>query len=213
MRHRGATMSIEQAEAGDSSLSRRQALGSVAATLASPLFVEVADAIGPVSMDLSDITYAAVECPPQLKAGRVGGAFGGSASKGVLQQCLEVTATAYNPGKKPLVDAAVFGFVLNKEDGSSVIANNPDLRSDAGQFASIDEVPPGEKQIKFIFVATTPAADKFPPLDFKSVKAISYPGGARFAELSPCELDSLSPECDEVSDEDRQALKEKKMRY
>jgi hypothetical protein len=47
----------------------------------------------------------------------------------------------------------------------------------------------------------------------RSLKGISYPGGARFAALSPCELDSLSDACDEQSDEDRDAVRAKKMRY
>ena len=42
---------------------------------------------------------------------------------------------------------------------------------------------------------------------------ILQPSVARFNSLSPCELDSLSPECDDESDEDREAIRGKKMRY
>lgn len=40
--------------------------------------------------------------------------------------------TADNTNKKDVKDAAVFGFVLD-EDNTSVVANNPDGASDAGQ--------------------------------------------------------------------------------
>ena len=32
----------------------------------------------------------------------------------------------------------MFGFVSDEQAGASVIANNPDFRSDAGQFAQVD---------------------------------------------------------------------------
>ena len=40
--------------------------------------------------------------------------------------------TADNTNKKDVTDAAVFGFVFD-EDNTSVVANNPDGASDAGQ--------------------------------------------------------------------------------
>jgi len=198
-------------------LNRRQALGAATATLASSFLARanVASAIGPVSMELSNIEYAADTCPPELKAGRIGGSFGGTVTKEVTQQCVRVTATMTNPTKAPIKDIAVFGFVLDEQAGASVIANNPDLRSDAGQFAQIASVPPGENQVNFFFVATIGKdnAGKLPKLTFRSLKGISYPGGARFEALSPCELDSLSDACDEQDEDDIQALRQKKMRY
>lgn len=204
--------------ATEDDVGRRDAIKSTLAAAAATLALAGprAEAVGPVNMELSDVEYEAVECPPSLKAGRIGGAFGGSASREVLQQCVKVTCSVTNPTKKSLIDAAVFGFVLDPITGASVIANNPDLRSDAGQFASIDEVAPGDQRVSFIFVATLgkESQGKLPPLDFRSIKAISYPGGARFAELSPCELDSLAPECEDEFDADEyKALREKKMRY
>ena len=83
--------------------------------------------------------------------------------------------------------------------------------------AQVDWIEPGEDvPIDFIFVGTFSKKDvekggDLPEITFKGIKAISYPGGARFVELSPCELDSLSDECDAVSDEDRGALKSKSM--
>lgn len=47
----------------------------------------------------------------------------------------KVTVTANNPSPKDIVDSAVFGFVYD-EEGTSVVANNPDGASDAGQVRS-----------------------------------------------------------------------------
>jgi hypothetical protein len=51
-----------------------------------------------------------------------------------------------------------------------VIANNPDLRSDAGQFAQITTVPPGTTTVSFVFVATIGKDNdgKLPKLTFRS---------------------------------------------
>jgi hypothetical protein len=76
-----------------------------------------ADAVGPVNMELTGVTYEAAECPAALKAGRIGGAFGGAASKEVTQQCVKVSATALNPTKAALKECAVFGFVLDEQVG------------------------------------------------------------------------------------------------
>lgn len=107
---------------GSSSLSRRSALGRAAAGSATAAWAALAagsappaaQAVGPVNMELKDLTYETAECPPSLKAGRIGGAFGGGASKEVTQQCVKVTATAINPTKSPLKECAVFGFVLDE---------------------------------------------------------------------------------------------------
>lgn len=170
-------------------------------------------------MDLSGIKYEVTECPPELKEGRIGGSLTAGARKEVFQKCINVKAIATNPTKKPLKDAAVFGFVSDELAGASVIANNPDFRSDAGQFAQIDTIPPGEDvPVEFVFVGTFSKGDQkgseeLPEITFRGVKAISYPGSARFVGLSPCELDSLSDECDAITQEERTAIKEKKMRY
>jgi hypothetical protein len=116
-------------EASGASVNRRGALGSAAigsaataawallaaaGTVATPL---AANAVGPVNMELTGVTYEAAECPAALKAGRIGGAFGGAASKEVTQQCVKVSATALNPTKAALKECAVFGFVLDEQVG------------------------------------------------------------------------------------------------
>lgn len=199
---------------------RDMASAAAAALLAATVSVAgplEASAVGPVSMELQGITYSPVECPANLKEGRIGGSLTSGTRKDVFQQCINVKATTTNPSKKKIKDAGVFGFVSDEAAGASVIANNPDFRSDAGQFAQVDWIEPGEDvPIDFVFVGTFSKRDnskdgELPELTFKGIKAISYPGGARFVELSPCELDSLAPECEDVSDEDRAALKTKSM--
>ena len=55
---------------------------------------------------------------------------------------------------------------------------------------------------QFEFVAVIPDKEigavegSLGKLAFDSLKAISYPGGARMATFTACELDSLSDECD-----------------
>lgn len=139
----------------------------------------------------------------------------------------QVRATAVSEAKNEITDAAVFGYVKTGT-GDSAIANNPDFRSDAGQFATIDTVPPGENKIMFEFVAVIP--DKVPDglspraaaefigkgeaelgtLSFSSMKAISYPGGARSATFTECELDSTSDACDEEQQTFESGLKRRK---
>ena len=125
-----------------------------------------------------------------------------------------MSAAASNPTGKVVPDAAVFGRVFNKEDGSSVVANNPDGRTDAGQMAMIDSVPAGDNDLKFIFVAqqqttcsTRPDPNgKRPPCDdtasiegllrFESMKAVSYPGGDRYKTYDQCEQNPFAEGCD-----------------
>ncbi|CAN0550611.1 unnamed protein product, partial [Ectocarpus sp. 8 AP-2014] len=73
---------------------------------------------------------------------------------------LQVTVTANNPSPKEVVDAAVFGFVFD-EDSTSVVANNPDGASDAGQFAIIDKIPKGSSRVSFQFVAAIEPDEDF----------------------------------------------------
>lgn len=87
-------------------------------------------------MELTDVAYEAVTCPPDLAAGRIGGALGTASRKEIVQQCVRVTATATNPTKQALENVAVFGFVIDEQAGASVVPNNQDLRSDAGQVTS-----------------------------------------------------------------------------
>ena len=58
------------------------------------------------------------------------------------------------------------------------------------------------ERVQFEFVAVIPDKDigavegSLGKLTFDSLKAISYPGGARMATFTACELDSLSDACD-----------------
>lgn len=181
---------------GGVGLTRRFALLSgsalVAASITPPRPIE---AIGPVNIDLDVKAYEEIQCPPELAAGRIGGSIGAGASKGVKQRCIKVTASATNPQAKPVKDAAVFGRVFNGADNNSVVANNPDGRTDAGQFAMIDTIKPGANDIDFVFVATDSKGSEMGQLRFESLKAISYPGGDRYKPYDPCEQNEAMEGC------------------
>jgi len=176
----------------------------VAAAVGAPAY-----AVGPENIALNIKAYEEVACPPELAQGRAGGSLGAGASIGIAQKCVKVKAEATNTGKKAVPDAAVFGFVLSKEDGSSVVANNPDGRSDAGQFAMIDSVPPGKSEVEFVFVSQQntkcrstrefkcpiEGTEPLVELKFQGVKAISYPGGDRYKLYDECEQNEFAEGC------------------
>ncbi len=188
-----------------------QQLQRTALTPAAALAVGAAD----MKIDLKINGYEETTCPDTLKQGRAGGSLGGGASVGIAQKCVKVTARAVNNQKTTVEDASVFGFVINGKDGSSVVANNPDMRTDAGQFAMIDKVPPGETDVEFLFVAqqntdcrptrktktseatTCPIEGTEPlvPLKFQGIKAISYPGGDRYKTYDECEQNEFAEGC------------------
>ena len=159
-------------------------------------------AFGPENIELADVAYEDTgKRVGEICAGRPLKAPGEKVAKGLLPKCVLVTATATSKAKQSVKDAAVYGYVRTAT-GDSAIANNPDFRSDAGQFAMIKTVPPGSERVQFEFVAVIPDKDigavegSLGKLTFDSLKAISYPGGARMATFTACELDSLSDECD-----------------
>uniref|UniRef100_A0A7S1TTL6 Plastid lipid-associated protein/fibrillin conserved domain-containing protein n=1 Tax=Phaeomonas parva TaxID=124430 RepID=A0A7S1TTL6_9STRA len=157
-----------------------------------------ASAIGPQVIELSGITYTDTgKTKGDLCADRPLVPPGEKVAKGLTPKCVLVEANSESPGKKEINNAAVFGYVKTPT-GDSAIANNPDFNSDAGQFASIKTVPPGVGKVSFEFVAVIPDVvnNQLGKLEFDSLKAISYPGGARYAPLTDCELDSLSDACD-----------------
>ena len=94
----------------------------------------------------------------EICAGRPLKAPGEKVAKGLLPKCVLVTATATSKAKQSVKDAAVYGYVRTAT-GDSAIANNPDFRSDAGQFAMIKTVPPGSERVQFEFVAVIPDKD------------------------------------------------------
>lgn len=57
---------------------------------------------------------------------------------------------------KDLEKVGVYGFVTDGETGESVLANNPDLSTDAGQFAMVESVSTKDKKVQFEFVAAIP---------------------------------------------------------
>eukprot|EP00629_Pelagomonadales_sp_RCC1024_P008996 CAMPEP_0119269310 /NCGR_PEP_ID=MMETSP1329-20130426/6772_1 /TAXON_ID=114041 /ORGANISM="Genus nov. species nov., Strain RCC1024" /LENGTH=225 /DNA_ID=CAMNT_0007269307 /DNA_START=114 /DNA_END=791 /DNA_ORIENTATION=+ len=174
-----------------------------AAALAVSLPAARVSAFGPENIELSNVVYEDTgKKVGEICAGRPLKAPGEKVARGLLPKCVKVTATATSGAKKPVKDAAVYGYVKTAT-GDSAIANNPDFRSDAGQFAMIKLVPPGSETVDFEFVAVIPDKDigaevgQLGKLTFDSLKAISYPGGARMATFTACEMDSLSDACDE----------------
>lgn len=136
-------------------VSIKQLRKSVASTVAvgalslSPFFSSVSHALGPRDMDLSIIDYKRVE----LCDGRKPIMPGQKAADGLFPACIEVTAKINNPSSETFKDVSVYGFVKDNDAGNSVLPNNPDFRSDAGQYAMIKKVPPGESRITYQFVA------------------------------------------------------------
>uniref|UniRef100_A0A6S8A268 Plastid lipid-associated protein/fibrillin conserved domain-containing protein n=1 Tax=Aureoumbra lagunensis TaxID=44058 RepID=A0A6S8A268_9STRA len=177
--------------------SREAATLAFAMVTTATCLMKPAFALGPETMELSGISYSDTgKKAGDICAGRPLKVPGEKAAEGLLPKCVLVKAKATNAKKKPIKDAAVFGFVKTAT-GDSAVANNPDFRSDAGQFAMIPSVPPGENDVEFEFVAVIPdSVSDLGELKFESLKAISYPGGARMAPLTACELDSLSDDCD-----------------
>jgi hypothetical protein len=104
---------------------------------------------------------------------------GQKAAEGLFPVCIEVEAKLSNPKKDTFKDVAVYGFVKENTAGNSVLPNNPDFRSDAGQYAMIKSVPPGDGTVTYQFVAavtTDPKKEPIPGLTFFNTKAISFPG-------------------------------------
>lgn len=123
--------------------------------------------------------------------------------KGMRGLCVTVTASFVDQPPKELKDVGVYGFVIDGESGDSVLANNPDLSTDAGQFAMIDLVSPNDKTVIFDFVAAVPMEkdirqyeNGIGPLNFESLRIISYPGGKQYGAINPCEMNEFSDECE-----------------
>lgn len=57
---------------------------------------------------------------------------------------------------KDLEKVGVYGYVTYDTSGESVLANNPDLSTDAGQFAMIETVSANDKKLQFEFIAAIP---------------------------------------------------------
>lgn len=165
--------------------------GAILATGAAP-----AQAVGPVKLDLKNPVYSARPCPPEKPIP------GEKAMQGMRGLCVTVKADIASDIPKELELPGVYGFITDSATGESVLANNPDLSTDAGQFAIIESVKPSDKKVEFEFVAAIPKEkdisqfeDGIGPLTFESLRVISFPGGQQYGAISPCEMNEFSDEC------------------
>ena len=210
-----AALQLPPPRIGDASApsltSRLQAtLSAVALSGALTLGVVPAALAGPEQILLKVQSYEEVGCPESLRQGRAGGALGaGAGGSGIAQKCVAVKAAASNDSGKPVVDAGVFGVVSEETTGMSTLGNGQDGKNDAGQFAMIDKIPPGESIVDFIFVSQqnteckSTRKEKCPvegteplvKLKFEKIKAIAYPGGDRYKEYNECEQNEFAEGC------------------
>ena len=142
---------------------------------------------GPINIDLNIVSYKQVD----LCNGQKPIMPGQKAAEGLFPVCIEVEVDVKNPDSKPLSEVSIYGFVKENDAGNSVLPNNPDFKSDSGQYAMLKTVPPGESKLAYQFVAAVSADPKknpLPALTFFKTKAISFPGGAKFKPLDICEI-------------------------
>lgn len=159
------------------------------------------NAIGPTEITLFNLSYKQVE----LCDGRKPIMPGQKAAQGLFPVCVEVVADALNPNSETLTSVSVYGFVKDNEAGNSVLPNNPDFKSDSGQYAMIKKVQPGESRVTFQFVAavtTDPAKEPLPELTFFKTKAVAFPGADRFKPLEVCDVDPRAEGCGGDSDDE-----------
>jgi hypothetical protein len=156
-----------------------------------------ANAVGPIKIQLTPLQYSAVICPPDRPIP------GEKAMVGMRGLCVTVQAQLNSASPKVLDKVGVYGFVNDGISGDSVLANNPDGGTDAGQFAMIESITPNDTKITFEFIAAVPRekdlsqySNGIGPLDFTSLRLISYPGGQQYGILTPCEMNEFSDECE-----------------
>lgn len=123
--------------------------------------------------------------------------------KGMRGLCVQVKGELAENSPKTLDKVGVYGFVTDSVTTESVLANNPDGGTDAGQFAMIPTISTTDKTIEFEFIAAVPREknitqyeDGIGPLDFRSLRVISFPGGQQYGAISPCEMNEFSDECE-----------------
>jgi hypothetical protein len=137
-----------------SSISRRAFLLTTTTTTATlftfPSSHNVAHAVGPIKLDLKPVSYKAQPCPPEKPIP------GEKAMKGMRGLCVTVKANIQGDVPRELELPGVYGFITDGDTGESVLANNPDLSTDAGQFSIVENVKPGDKTLEFEFVAAVP---------------------------------------------------------
>jgi len=128
--------------------------------------------------------------------------------KGMRGLCVTVDADLIDFPDKDLEKVGVYGFIKDAITGDSVLANNPDLSTDAGQFAMIESVTPKDKKVRFEFIAAIPREKDISQfengigeLSFGSLRVISFPGGQQYGAINPCEMNEFSDECEVWEDE------------
>lgn len=210
--HMTAPSSSGTGEISSSSTSRRGfvsksvafALGTTTASLVSTGQINgnlstggVANAVGPVKIEIKNPTYIAAPCPKDKPIP------GEKAMKGMRGLCVQVKAELAENSPKDLDKVGVYGYVTDALNSESVLANNPDSGTDAGQFAMIPKITTTDKTIEFEFIAAIPMENDISkyengigPLNFKSLRVISFPGGQQFGAISPCEMNEFSEECE-----------------
>eukprot|EP00578_Thalassiosira_sp_NH16_P013343 CAMPEP_0181105022 /NCGR_PEP_ID=MMETSP1071-20121207/15743_1 /TAXON_ID=35127 /ORGANISM="Thalassiosira sp., Strain NH16" /LENGTH=267 /DNA_ID=CAMNT_0023188267 /DNA_START=92 /DNA_END=895 /DNA_ORIENTATION=+ len=180
------------------------ALGTTTVSIASTSSVSntasmggVANAVGPIKIDIVNPTYQAAPCPKDRPIP------GEKAMKGMRGLCVTVKAELAENSPKELDKVGVYGYVDDSISAESVLANNPDSGTDAGQFAMIPTISTTDKKIEFEFIAAVPMEkdlsqfeDGIGPLAFKSLRVISFPGGQQYGAISPCEFNEFSEECE-----------------
>ncbi|WIA32910.1 hypothetical protein OEZ86_006081 [Tetradesmus obliquus] len=192
-----ASSSTGTASSIDGAATVAQRVVSAAAAVAL-LLAPSAHAFGPVSVKLEDIVVSRVDCAAGVST--VGGVtFSGGSQKAA---CLDITAAANNPTKKPLYNADVFGRVYDT-NGEAAIDDTENIR-----IAYIDEIAPGVSKVSFkLFVPLEQY--ELGPLKLTGFKASGFPGkmlpgqgsgligGAPDAQaLADCEI---TGDCDELA--------------
>lgn len=170
----------------------------------------MAHAIGPTKITLIPTSYSAVICNKPIP--------GQKAMMGMRGLCVTAYADLKEKPPKELLKVGVYGFVTDGETGDSVLANNPDLSTDSGQFAMIESIKPTDRSIVFEFIAAVPMdrdLSKYDngigPLNFDSLRILSYPGGQQFGAISPCEMNEFSSDCEEWEAENGPYVKQEYM--
>jgi len=173
-------------------------LGTITASKLSPQLGGEAQAVGPIKLNLLNPIYSAKPCPKDKPIP------GEKAMKGMRGLCVSVEATLEDFSPKELDKVGVYGFITDAVTGDSVLANNPDLSTDAGQFTIVDLVTTTDKTVLFEFVAAVPMEKDISQeengigkLKFGSLRLVSYPGGQQYGSISPCEMNEFSQECED----------------
>ena len=141
-----------------------------------------ARAFGPVSVPLSKLEVKRVDCKQGLTT-----VTGGTRDFGA--RCLEVSATASNPGQQALRNADVFGRVYDVNGEPAIDAE------ENSRISYIKEIPPGQSRVTFGLIVPEEQARQG-DLELKNIKATGFPGG-----VLPGQGSGLITDCDEFSSE------------